>query len=234
MALSSSLAMASPDSAALQSLGRINSYTPLEAAHSHGEIGFSFGLGIQPRLFDRPNLKDITSHYGDSEKYDRTLVNAYLVKGFRWPIDFGVSTGQIPGSSVKRLGAHLQWTAFEGFRLPSLATRLAFSRLSGYAKTELASSEASLLADYAIFSYLTFYVGVSTLFHHASYHPDMSSLAMQNEFSRPPRQTRQWWSRRRFSGLVIQLLPPYFKVTAEYQRYEEDRENWMGKLSFGL
>jgi len=221
------------DHQVLSSLGSINSYSPLEPAYSHGAIGFSFGLGWQPRIFDQ----SVYQNWGDPSEYQdirrATMVTAYLVKGFSWPIDVGVSAGQIPATTIKRIGGHAQWTIFQGFRRPSLAGRLAFSRLSGFQSTELANSQASLVADYSFFRYFTLFAGVGMHYHRAAYQNFVPSWNI-SQMANSTRVVQNWWDQHQSIGLIIRFLPPHFVVTAEHQKFHSGNEQWLGKISFGI
>ncbi|MFW7377865.1 MAG: hypothetical protein ACOH5I_03535 [Oligoflexus sp.] len=217
----------------LDQLGKINTYSPLEPAFSRGAIGFTFGLGWQPRIFDDANLQQ----WGNPAEYQdirqETMINAYLVKGFSWPINIGVSAGQIPATTIKRLGGHAQWTMFQGFKLPSLAARFAFNRLSGFQATELASSQASLLTDYSFLRYFTIFIGYSLQYHQASYRDHIPGWNI-SRMSQSSQIVKNWWDQHQIIGINIRFLPPYFQLTVEHQRFQENQEQWLGKLSFGI
>lgn len=218
---------------ALNSLGRINSYSPLEPAYAHGAIGFSFGLGWQARIFDQEAFES----WGNPDDYQdikrEGMINAYLVKGFPWPVDLGVSAGQIPGTTVKRIGGHAQWTMYQGFRKPSLAARAAFSRLSGFQSTELASSQLSLLADYSLFRYFTIFIGYGVFYHQAAYQSHIPGWTI-SQLENSSRVVENWWDQHQSIGIAIRLLPPHFTISAEQQKFQSGETQWLGKLSFGM
>lgn len=221
------------DRQVLANLGGINSYSPLEPAYSHGAIGFSFGLGWQPRIFDQ----DIFQNWGDPNQYQdirqSTMINAYLIKGFSWPIDIGVSAGQIPATTIKRIGGHAQWTIYQGFRRPSLAGRFAFSRLSGFQSTELANSQASLVADYSFLRYFTLFAGLGLHYHQAAYRDHIPGWNI-SQMASSTRIVQNWWDQHQSIGLTIRFLPPHFLVTTEHQKFQSGNEQWLGKIAFGI
>lgn len=218
---------------ALNTLGQINTYSPMEAAHSLGSIGFSFGLGWQSRIFDHGAL----SQWGNPEEFEQlkgeALVNAYLTKGFRWPFDFGVVASQVPGTTIQRVGGHLQYTLFQGFRLPSLASRFSFTRLSGFQQTALASSQLGLVADYSFLRYFTLFTSYNALFHRATYYNYIANWSLAEELS-PARQSDTWWDQHHSFGLKVKLFSPYLSFTAEHQQIQSGQKQWLGKFSIGM
>ncbi|SME87734.1 hypothetical protein [Pseudobacteriovorax antillogorgiicola] len=139
-----------------------NQYNPLEPAFSRGSLGLKVGIGLEEHQWrEAPSLNRQIYAQPNSETGRLELVNVYLHKGTPWPIDLGIVLSQAIDSEVSRLGSHLQWTFFEGFKLPSFGLRVAHSRIYGLNSTEVRSFQGDMVADYSIFSYFTLFAKYS-------------------------------------------------------------------------
>lgn len=220
----------------VKTIAAINHYSPLEAAYSHGAGGFSFGLGYTPNpITDEVVAYDFTRLIAD-ESLDAPMVTAYLVKGFDLPIDVGITASQIPGSRFEKLGAHAQWTAFEGFKLPSFAFRGAYSRMSRAFEADAANVNVSALIDYSFLRYFTVYAGTGKNFHRFKMHGTESTQVSARELSllKTAQNGLEWEEQASFYGLAVKIIPPFVTATVETQIYEHSEDRVVAKLSLGM
>ena len=141
-----------------QDLAKINRYSPVEGAGSHGSLGFSLGLGIQYSPWSNQSVLQESTFHEESESSDGASVpKLYLTKGLYWPIDVGISIGNMSEGQITQLGGHLQWTIFEAFRLPALALRGSFNQLSGLNNASFSSLSASSVLSFSLFRVVTLF-----------------------------------------------------------------------------
>jgi hypothetical protein len=220
----------------LKTIAAINHYSPLEGAYSHGAAGFSFGLGyLSNPIAKELGDNDLTSEVS-GESLNGPMITAYLVKGFDIPIDIGITASQIPGSSFEKLGAHAQWTVIEGFKLPSIAVRGSYSRMSRAFQADAANINVSALVDYSFLRYFTTYAGTGTTFHRFKMHDQDRELASARVLSlvESAKQGLEWEERSSFYGLAVKVMPPFVTATVERQVYGQSEDRIVAKLSLGM
>jgi hypothetical protein len=54
---------------------------------------------------------------------DDPMVRLHVSKGFPLPLDVGLILGSISDGQAQQAGGHVQWTIYEGFRMPALSLR---------------------------------------------------------------------------------------------------------------
>ena len=220
----------------LKTIAAINHYSPLEAAYSHGAAGFSFGLGYSPNPITKELVSNDLSREISDDSLNKPMITAYLVKGFDIPIDIGITASQIPGSRFEKLGAHAQWTVFEGFKLPSFALRGSYSRMSRAFQADAANVNISTLIDYSFLRYFTAYLGTGNSFHRFKMHGQYRGMTSARFLSLADsaKQGLEWEERSSFYGLAVKVLPPFVTATVETQVYGRSEDRIVAKLSLGM
>lgn len=221
---------------AIKAIASINHYSPLEAAYSHGANGFSFGLGYTANpVKQNVAINELSSHLPEASLAG-PLMTAYLVKGFDAPIDVGITASQISGSRFERIGAHAQWTVFEGFRMPSLALRGSYSRMSRAFQADSANVNISALADVSFLRYFTAYLGVGESFHRFKIHTFGGQKAVDSTLSliETAQKGIEWQERSMFYGFAVKLIPPFVTATVETQSYGQGENRLVAKISLGM
>lgn len=209
----------------------LNHYNPLEPAYARGSMAFHLGLGYEALPWDDSPLVGYQLNLGpEKDSGSVHIVNAFINLGTRWPIDFGILASKVGESSGKRLGGHVQWTFFQGFRLPSLAWRLYASQLRGLESLELHGLGTSLIMDYTILRYFNFVASVSaqkdTAYYEISTNPSFQ-LGAENT-------TQTFISITKAIGLSISLIPGRFELSVYEEHYQERPKRYLGKISLGI
>ncbi len=227
------LGIASPNLAApaLQPLLALNHYNPLEPAYSRGAMAFNMGIGFEELQWSANPIANHQLHLG-SEKNSASisLYNAFLNLGTRWPVDFGLIFSQIGQNSGTRLGGHIQWTIYQGFRLPSIAIRAHGSQIMGLDSIAVEGLGASLAMDYSLLRYFTFTGCLSLQRDTITY-----ALSGNPSFQLGPEDTKESYiSSSRTVGLTITLVPGALEVSIFEEYFEDMEKRYLAKIHFGF
>ena len=215
---------------------RVNRYTPIEGAGSHGSYGTHLGFGMS-RYDKRPSANNhYYQHVMDEDKPSSSesldLSKAYLVKGTPWPLDVGIVFGSDQATKINQLGGHIQWTAFEAFKLPAVAFRGYYSRLLGLTDTQFNSYGFDGLVSYGVLRYFNIYAGGGI----QSSHLDMIVTNTQETALAPLKQgsfrkTDTLTGYTTMVGMKANIVPALLSVSGEYHRSQNEKGSLAAKLS---
>lgn len=219
-ALTSSVIFADNAASNIQ-LSRLSSYSSLEPAFPKGSLGFRIGLGL-----DR--YQDVSASEASDKGEDLNLANIYIHKGTPWPIDFGILFSQGVGAGFQKIGAHIQWNVYQGFRLPSLSLRYSQASTKGPRKVKMESRQISVAVDYSILSLFTLFakLGIESRRIEETETESYSLKAMTrseliNEFIQE-------------IGLQVRIIPGYLDLTIAAQRSPDETDHVLAKLGLGM
>lgn len=130
----------------------------MEPAGSVGSFGVPLGVAlVQLASPDQENrlLRQSMKTSTDSE----SILNPRLVlgKGTDWPIDFGLSLGQVQTSQVQTIAFFTQATVFEAFGLPALSLRGFWASAMGLQNSSVESRALELAMSQGVFGYINAY-----------------------------------------------------------------------------
>lgn len=179
-------------------------------------IGLSAVEGrIPERVENTPNLNP---DGGLSDSPASSVLRAIVTKGTPLPLDIGAILAATPDGSTQQVGAHLQWTLFEGFRLPAISARTSWLRTDWseavpgvqISRRISATTKAiELVGSLGIWGVLTPYAGVGI----ATSGPSSSTV--------------------KTAGIEIQAAPPFLRIGIESRSAFNDHRT-MAKISIGL
>lgn len=154
----------------------ISAYDPVEGGTPLGDGGANFGLGMQ--MFEGTPVDGL---FGGSKPETALLERQHLPKltvlrGLTYPIDIGMQYGVFNATGVGMVGGHLQYTWFDRFRWPNLATRISYSTLTGAPAQGLSSLGMGIFASYGIFSWFQGYFGAGV--QRESFHLTLDDTAV--------------------------------------------------------
>lgn len=224
-------------------LARVNHYSPLEHAGSHGTLGVGIGVGIAS--FETPKATSVMEehwrHANVSPEANQTnsnrvtLTQFHAHKGLPYSLDVGGGYARDARSNAKLVSSYVQWTAYEAFALPALAVRGQFSRLMGLSTTDASTLETSVLASYGFLRLFTTYASYGIGRHDVlvrigpSFGTSMS-LAGETDGN----VGRIMIRRSRSVGIQYQLLPPFCTMAAEYSQVGQSPGSYLAKISVGI
>lgn len=198
------------------SFSQISRFTPVEPAGSKGITGYSLGGGLS--IYSISQLSnDQKERLNLSYDSERLILNQiYFNKGLFSPIDFGLSAAASANSEIQRFGGYLQWTLFEGFKLPALSVRGYYQNTYGIRGAALRSEGIEGLVAYSFFRYFTVYAGKGML---------SSKSSITRSFSEGPDTTSELVesSYPAFVGAKILYLPPFATISLESDTIAQNR-----------
>lgn len=188
-------------------------YSQVDPAGSKGSQSLALGLGVSRLEAESADAQN-PDEPGDNDTSQ--LLRVYLTKGLPFPVDFGLMLGTSPSGHFQQAGAHAQWTAFEGFKLPAVTLRTSFLKSSWVdmvdSRMEMASVDSKtveVITSWGILGVLTPYAGLGV-------------TEVGNEKTRT-----------HCAGLEIQAMPPFMRVGVE-SRSAFAKRQFMAKISLGL
>ncbi len=215
---------------------QLNRYTPIEGAGSHGSYGTHVGFGINRYQSGLSSRNYYYQYAMDDEKTISSksvdLTKAYLIKGSLFPIDVGLVFGSDNTTSISQLGAHIQWTFFEGLKIPALAVRGHYSALLGLTDTRFSSYGADFLVSYGVLRYFNLYLGVGGQYSHLEItvaDTDKTALAPSGQAS--IHKSDRISSYGTIAGIKANIVPALLSLSGEYQMSEEQQSSMAAKLS---
>lgn len=224
-------------------LARVNQFSPLEHAGSHGTVGIGLGVGIAN--YEAPRSSDAMSEHwrgtsqvvsqGDSSPDRIYIPRAYLHKGLPLSLDGGFGVGQDPSTNAMLYSGYLQWTVYEGFAMPAFALRGSASRLIGLATTDASSLVGEVLASYGFLRLFTVYGSLGFGRHQAIVRSGQgygTVMALSDDASGEAQKVML--RRSKSLGLQIQLVPPFITVAFEGATQAQGPTSYLAKLSFGM
>ncbi len=212
-----------------RSWSRLNYYSPTEGYHSKGSYGLHVGLGALS-----PGAPDKDAPISESARRDMgaTRPRFYLSKGTPWPLDFGLSYSYFQDESRARQGgAHIQWTIYEGFQMPSIALRGSRSVLTHYQELErLSSDSVELGISYGLIRYVVVSVA-------ARQEWEKGKTAAREDFLLLTSEDLPSWTsnKTKFSwGMTISPFTPFVQIGFEQSYWDRQTQLSLAKLSFLL
>ncbi len=220
----------------LNTLSAIARYSPLEGAYSHGSIGATFGVGTHS-YNDVPasSLQQHHMHMDDSDdKQDMRASHMYIVKGLALPIDVGVSLGATQDDQISIVGGHIQWTVFEGFRVPAVAFRAAHKRLFGLNDAEVSATRVDVVVGTNLMNFLTVYGFTGMQRNDVTLN---SAAYFQYGLTAQPENLdyrKVWLSKAHAIGIRALVIPPLLALTAELQLDSATGQSVAAKISLDI
>ncbi len=214
-------------------LSALSSSSLLEPAYSLGSLGFSFGVS-QNRLLKESKQDELIDTL-DPSLTKAELQTVHIAKGFAYPINVGISVGQFKQKSIYSYGSQLQWTLFEGFRLPSFALRSGLHFLQGVKALRQESYQIAALIDYSLLPHFTPYIGFQRNWHHAELNQsDASLLNLANHYGSAGLEfdkNQSWQKDERIIGAKLKLPSIFLAISGEVHIGHRYQSLW---LKFGL
>lgn len=227
----SSLSLNTPETFAQKrsAWSQLNYYSPTEGYHSKGSFGLHLGLGA---LAPATSVADEGLSEEAREEMKETRPRFFLSKGTAWPVDFGLSFSLLQGSKkAMQGGAHVQWTVFEGFQMPSIAFRASRSVLSNYQEVKnLTTDGLELGVSYGLVRYVIVSASVKQQWENGETQArgDFFSLVDTDLPSWSETNTVYSW------GLNISPFTPFVQIGLEQSYWDGDTQVSLAKLSFLL
>ena len=206
---------------------QLNYYSPTEGFHSKGSYGLHLGLGAIASTASAPS--EVVSDAG-RQGTNETLPRFFLSKGTPWPIDFGLSFSLFQ-STKKAIqgGAHLQWTVYEDFQLPSIAFRTSRSVLSNYQEVKSLTTDAVEIGiSYGFVRYVILSVSLKQQWENGETRAkgDFFTLLKKELPSWSETKTVYSW------GLNISPFTPFIQIGLEQSYWDGETQVALAKLSF--
>ncbi|MBC7660394.1 MAG: hypothetical protein H7249_11900 [Chitinophagaceae bacterium] len=209
---------------------QLNYYSPTEGYHSKGSYGTNFGVGaLAPSGFSGANDQTVTADSKDQT--DTPKPRLFLSRGTPWPVDFGGSMTMLDGKKAMQAGAHIQWTLFEGFSVPSIALRGSHSEMRNYHEVKnIATDAIELGVSYGLFRYLIVSAGVSEQWEKGE------TQAKDDFFSLTASDLPVWNVKRTVYSWGVNISPftPFVQIGLEQSFWTNRTQVSLAKLSFLL
>lgn len=211
------------------SWSQLNYYSPTEGFHSKGSFGLHLGVGaLAPQASEGSALLNEE----DRAEQRETRPRFFISKGTAWPIDFGASLSLLQGSKkAMQGGAHVQWTVFEGFQLPSIAFRLSRSLLNNYNEVKSLSTDAAEFGvSYGIIRYVIVSAAIRQQWEKGK------TQATGDYFSLTATELPDWAENKTVYswGLNISPFTPFVQIGLEQSYWDKQTQVSIAKLSFLL
>jgi hypothetical protein len=181
-----------------------------------------------------PQATDRSETLSEEERAEQkeTRPRFYISKGTAWPVDFGASFSLLQGSKkAMQGGAHVQWTMFEDFQLPSVALRASRSMLTNYQEVKSLSTDAlELGVSYGIIRYVIISASVRQQWEKGT------TQAVGDYLSLTSSELPDWTdSKTVYSwGLNISPFTPFVQIGLEQSYWDNQTQVSIAKLSFLL
>ena len=209
---------------------QLNYYNPTEGFHSEGSYGLHLGVGALA-LSGVGSSSDAVMTPEFKSEIEQPKPRIFIGKGTPWPIDFGASFSILEGKTALQAGAHMQWTVFQSFQMPSIAFRASHSELRSYHEVkDLATDSIELGVSYGIIRYVIVSVGASEQW-------EKGNTQARDEFLALIEKELPSWKTRRtvYSwGLNISPFTPFVQIGLEQSYWENRTQVSIAKLSFLL
>lgn len=219
-------------------LAALSTATFIEPAHSMGSLGFSIGLSRQ-QFIEKSKIQDrkpsLLSSL-DPSLETASLQTVHVAKGFSYPINMGLAVGQLRERPVYSYTAQVQWTVFEGFRLPSIALRAAAGQLRGIPSLRKETLQLGAFADYSVMRFLTPYIGYQQSLHYVSLnHQDEHLLRLAESYKNgsgnfAPQQS--WRNLDKIAGAKLRLPTYFLQLVGEVHVHDTYTTLWL-KIGLG-
>lgn len=214
-------------------LAQLNHYSPMEAAGSHGSYGTKLGIGVVNSSWDETSAYHKELLNVESEGQTSTnMAKLFVVKGTSWPMDFGLTLGNVPDTSVSQFGAHMHWAIIQGLGIPSVAVRANYSRILGMTDTSFESRGLDGVISYGLLRFFTFYAGAGGQLNTGRIHLSRNTeLAIVENGEELKNVDANFYSAAQFLGLQVTFIPALCSATVEYTRNTKAFESIAGKLN---
>lgn len=224
-------------------LTRINHYSPLEHAGSHGTLGVGLGAGVASYVApeSRALIKDhwrqpgVAASANEASSARMTTAQIHVHKGLPLSLDVGGGIARDTRTDAKFISGYLQWTAYEAFARPALAMRGQYSRLMTLATTDASALEVTALASYGFLRLFTVY-GAYGLGRHDMRIRFGDHVGTNFSLNGEPEGSigRVLIRKTRSVGMQYQLLPPFCHIAAEYNQVGTGPGSYLAKFSVGI
>jgi hypothetical protein len=148
-------------------------------------------------------------------------------------VDFGLSLARFDEDKGRQIGAHMQWTVFEGFQKPALALRVARMQADGLRGLELLQTDSAILGlSYGFLRYFNFAFGVGRQRHRLDIRPvdEDNSFGLRAGWREQIEKTESIWT----LCIKAHLFTPFATLGIE-RVYTHPREALtIAKLSYML
>jgi hypothetical protein len=226
----------------LRFVERLNRYSALEPAGSHGSIGMALGAGAITQERPASALYPAQTMKGDDDDKPYVLPKLWVLKGFPLPIDVGAAFGAAPEDGFTQAGAHVQWTPFEALGMPAVTVRASYAKMFGMEGTSLSSIGLDAVASYGFLRYFTIYGALGAARHSGelTVAPDTpASYALADaRGGEQAGESRTYRDERiepyKAIGLRVVAWPPFVALTGEAEWADGQPRNYAAKVSVGM
>lgn len=209
----------------------LNHYTALQPAYTSGSLGMRVAVGYEKFAWDSsPKVNRQVYIDPETDNGQTEFLTVLVNKGTRWPIDFSAQASQALGTDITKVGAHLQWSLFQGFKLPTIALRASGNRTWGLRSTEISGTSASAVIDYSLFSYFTAFYNLGWQSHQMKINYD-SKPSFQLD-SDSPEDTQLTYRSETF-GLLVRAWPGVGDLRIAKQQFL-NKSRYVLSASFGI
>jgi hypothetical protein len=224
-------------------LTRVNHYSPLEHAGSHGTLGASVGVGlisVRP-----PNGVDTWREHwrrpGQDPRSNKVpngrlvIPQIHVLKGLPWSLDIGGGYGRDRQSEAQSVSGYVHWAVYEAFARPAIGLRVQYSRLWGLATSDVSTVGLGAFGSYGFLRFFTLYgsYGVSRNDLQMRFGANYGTTLLLSDEAEG-RQSAVFLRRARSVGLQYQLLPPFWIMAFEYSQMDRDVATYSAKISLGI
>jgi hypothetical protein len=227
----------------LQFISKVNTYSPVEHAGSHGTAGFGLGIGLAG--YDAPSNPDVMKEHwrGSSQTISENKTSSSRIiiprvqvhKGIPASFDIGGGLGQDPLTKATLASVYLQRTLYEAFQMPAIAVRASYSKLMGLSSTEASNGAIDGVASYGFLRFFTIYgsygIGQTDILVKSGQSYG-TSLSLEGDDEEQIHSTVNL--RSKSVGLQIQILPPFCTLALESKSVGNGSASYLAKFAVGM
>jgi len=215
-----------------QAWSQLNYYSPTEGFHSKGSYGLHVGIGaVAPTASAEASGSATASENPELHELEQPKPRVFISKGTPWPVDFGASLSILEGKNARQGGAHVQWTLFEDFQLPSIALRASRSMLTNFHEVKNLTTDAVELGmSYSLIRYIIVSVSASEQWETGQTQAKGELLSL-TEIDLP-----EWKTRRTVYswGISVNPFTPFVQIGVEQSYTSKKAQTSLAKVSFLL
>jgi hypothetical protein len=207
---------------------KINQYSPVEGFESHGSYGWHLGVGVIQTAGAQDKTENLPGRAAPTQ-----VPRLFLTHGTSWPLDFGVSFARLGEDKGRQIGAHLQWTLFEGFQKPALAIRVSRMQADGLRGLELLQTDSAILGmSYGFLRYFNFAFGMGQQRHRLDIRPmdENNAFGLSAGWREQIEKTESIWT----LCLKMNLFTPFASLGIERIHTHPRQALTVAKLSYML
>lgn len=191
----------------LKEVAFLNYQSPTEPSGSKGLVGTSMGMALR-----KTQLSYIpeTIEKSNGSKNNSTIIPSFhFIKGILHPIDIGFSFSYLEPNNLTTRSLFLQWSLFQGRKLPCFSLRANYNELDSYYWHKAKGGDISLVSTLNSINHLQIYWGTG-------YKVDQITTSVQGV--RP--ETKQLDTIFYNLGFKLTLPIPFFGLTLEYSSFQ--------------